>query len=52
MASGATKTEAKRGLNLKKKKEAHIASGATKTEAKRPGSMALGSFEPRQKRAL
>jgi len=29
-----------------------MASGATKTEAKRSGSMASGSIEPRQKRAL
>ena len=52
MASGAAKTEAKRGLNLLKKKEAHMALGGTKTEAKRPGSMASGSIEPRQKGAL
>jgi len=35
MASGATKTEAKRVSNLKKKK-AHMASGAVKTEAEGP----------------
>jgi len=37
---------------IKKKKEAHMASGVTKTEAKRPDSMASGSTESRQKRAL
>jgi len=66
LASGAAKTEAKRGSNLKKKKkyiwprvqrkpkpkEAYMASGVVKTEAKRLGLMALGSTEPRQNEAL
>jgi len=47
LASGATKTEAKKGIEFKKKKEAHMASGATKTEAKR-----VSNFFLKKKRSL
>jgi len=76
LASGATKTEAKKGIEFKKqkkspyglgcnqnrgqkgiefkkkKKEAHMASGGTENRGQKVGSMASGSFEPRQKGTL
>jgi len=42
MASGATKTEAKRVSNLKKKKEAHMASGGTENRGQKAGLYGLG----------
>jgi len=40
LASGATKTEAKKGIEFKKKKKkAHMASDAPKTEAKRVSNL-------------